>query len=168
MKGGVVNHFDRVMDVILSDRIEGGFVNHKKDPGGMTKYGISKAAYPEIDIEKLTLEEAKELYRTDYWEKIGGPLLPWPLCLYVMDAAVNQGVKPAVTMLQEALGVKPDGVVGLVTTTAAARRRQSDVIPVFLTARLNRYMDTKNFKDFGAGWFNRIFRLIFTPTEVNT
>ena len=162
-----MNYFDRVMDVIMSDRIEGGLVNNPKDPGGMTKYGISKRAYPELDIEKLTPEDAREIYRTDYWDKIHGHLLPWPLCLFVMDAAVNQGVAPAVEMLQKTLGVKVDGVMGIVTTTAAAKRKQAEVLPAFLTARMTRYIKTKGFEDFGAGWFNRIFRLIFTPTGVN-
>lgn len=162
-----MNHFDRVMDIIMSDRIEGGFVNDKKDPGGMTKYGISKTAHPEIDVEKLTPEAAKEIYRAEYWDRIQGHLLPWPLCLYVMDAAVNQGVKPAVEMLQTCLKVKADGVMGLVTTSAAAKSKQSEIIPRYLTARLNRYTKTKNFDTYGEGWFNRVFRLIFTPTGMN-
>lgn len=39
------------------------------DPGGVTKYGISKRAYPDLDIENLTKEEAKYLTWRDYWEK---------------------------------------------------------------------------------------------------
>lgn len=31
---------------------EGGYVNHPSDPGGATKYGISKHSYPNLDIKK--------------------------------------------------------------------------------------------------------------------
>ncbi|KWT77357.1 glycosyl hydrolase 108 family protein [Candidatus Magnetominusculus xianensis] len=46
---------------------EGGYVNDPDDPGGETKYGISKRAYPSLDIKSLTIEDAKRLYRRDYW-----------------------------------------------------------------------------------------------------
>ena len=49
--------FDQVIDRVLAH--EGGYVNDPDDPGGETKYGISKKAYPKIDIKNLTKEEAK-------------------------------------------------------------------------------------------------------------
>ena len=52
--------------------IEGGRSDHPADPGKLTKYGISKLAYPEEDIENLTLERAKFLIHRDYWTAIHG------------------------------------------------------------------------------------------------
>lgn len=46
---------------------EGGYVNDPKDPGGETKYGVSKKAYPNLDIARLTVDEAIEIYKNDYW-----------------------------------------------------------------------------------------------------
>ena len=48
---------------------EGGYVNDPTDPGGETNYGISKRAYPKIDIKALTKHEAVKIYYKDYWVK---------------------------------------------------------------------------------------------------
>ena len=66
--------FTRCIRHILNE--EGGYVNHAKDPGGETKYGISKRAYPHLDINNLTLDEAEAIYRLDYWEPVQGH--SWP------------------------------------------------------------------------------------------
>lgn len=88
---------DRVLPILL--HLEGGYVNDPADPGGETRYGISKRAYPLEDIRALTPERAGALYRRDYWERIHGWSLGWPLCLVVMDAAVNHGVARAMAFL---------------------------------------------------------------------
>ena len=59
--------FDEIIEVVLHH--EGGYVNDPKDPGGETNYGISKRAYPDVDIKNLTEDGAKDIYRRDYWEK---------------------------------------------------------------------------------------------------
>lgn len=76
-------------------KIEGGYVNDPRDPGGETKWGISKRAYPNLDIKNLTEVEAKRLYERDYWWKSGANKLPFPVNLMVFDTAVNMGVKRA-------------------------------------------------------------------------
>ena len=38
---------------------EGNYVNHPKDPGGETKFGITKRSYPGVNIKTLTLAKAK-------------------------------------------------------------------------------------------------------------
>ena len=54
-----MRRFDRFIKIIFAN--EGGdkIVN---DSGGVTKWGISKKAYPDIDIERLTQKEAREIY----------------------------------------------------------------------------------------------------------
>ena len=42
---------------------EGGYVDHPTDPGGKTKYGISKKEYPDLDIKNLEVEDAKTIYK---------------------------------------------------------------------------------------------------------
>ena len=56
--------FHRCIELILDE--EGGWSNHRKDPSGLTKYGISQRAYPTVNIELLTLPQAKQLYHRDY------------------------------------------------------------------------------------------------------
>ena len=74
---------------------EGGLVNDPKDPGGVTKFGISQRSYPALDIRALSLDEAKAIYQRDYWAPIQGERLPAGLDLLVLDHAVNAGPFPA-------------------------------------------------------------------------
>lgn len=73
---------------------EGGYVNDPDDPGGETKYGISKRAFPNEDIKNLSKERATELYYINYWLSCVGDS-KWPLDLCIFDTAVNQGVYTA-------------------------------------------------------------------------
>lgn len=81
---------------------EGGYVNDPADPGGETKWGISKRAYPQEDIKNLSPERAATLYWRDYWVASGASNLPLPLAVAVFDTAVNCGVGRAKSFLQEA------------------------------------------------------------------
>lgn len=90
------DHFPRAVAILID--IEGGYVNHPDDPGGETKYGISKRAYPKEDIATLTVERATAIYRRDYWDKCGAAALSWPLAYYVFDFAVNGSAKRAAAL----------------------------------------------------------------------
>lgn len=57
--------FEDSIDHVLQN--EGGYVNDVNDPGGETRYGISKRSYPNLDIKNLTLDQAKAIYRRDFW-----------------------------------------------------------------------------------------------------
>lgn len=138
--------------------VEGGYVNHHNDPGGATKYGISQRAYPTENIEALTLDRARAIYRKDYWDKICGDDLPDPLSHLVFDAAVNHGISPAAQMLQAALKIRADGVIGQ-ETLKAVKAANNDVCAVFMAKRAVRYTQTQNFMTFGEGWFKRLFIL---------
>ena len=48
-----IARFDAAFKALIDH--EGGYVNHPKDPGGETKFGISKRSYPTLDIAALTL-----------------------------------------------------------------------------------------------------------------
>ena len=89
----MTDNFERAIAFVL--KWEGGYVNDPKDPGGETKYGISKRAHPTLDIKSLTEAQAKEIYRTDYWQAANCHVLEWPLCLVVFDTAVNMGAARA-------------------------------------------------------------------------
>ena len=152
MKGS----FEFAFTKVTSSHVEGGFSNDKNDPGGATKFGISQRSYPNVDIKNLTLDQAKAIYRADYWDAIKGDELPDPLSHLAFDAAVNQGVDPARRLMQEALGVRVDGVIGKVTL-AAARASTNKECAKFMSLRALRYINTKNFDTYGKGWFNRLF-----------
>ena len=112
--------FDQAMEFVF--RWEGGLVNDPNDPGGLTKYGISQRAYPQVDIASLTREQAKEVYRSDYWRTLGLTHLPPVVAVVVMDTAVNLGIRRATQLLQMAYNdladgnhLAVDGVLGPVT-----------------------------------------------------
>jgi lysozyme family protein len=98
---------------------EGGYVDDPNDPGGETKYGISKRQYPDVDVRNLTHEQAGRIYRRDYWEKIrGDEIEPQFVAENLFDFAVNAGVPRAVRTLQRLLGVDVDGIIGPQTLRA--------------------------------------------------
>lgn len=102
--------FERALEFVL--RWEGGYVNDPEDPGGETKYGISKRAYPNLDIKNLTLSQAKEIYYRDYWLRAHCPEVPPHIRLMHFDTAVNMGVRTATKCLQYSVGARVDGVWG--------------------------------------------------------
>lgn len=93
--------FDKAIEKTLA--WEGGYVNDVLDPGGETKFGISKRAHPDIDIAALTVEGAKEIYRRDYWNDLYAQIQDQEVADELFDLGVNIGVKSAVRILQEAL-----------------------------------------------------------------
>lgn len=127
---------------------EGGYQNDYNDPGNWTggavgagrqlgtKYGVSAASYPNLDIPNLTLAEASAIYEKDYWAPINGPALPNVMAIATFDAAVNSGVSRGAKWLQEALGVPADGQIG--PETANAAQHASDSLDVALDAIAHR------------------------------
>ena len=144
--------FDRA--VALVPRHEGGYVKDPRDSGGETHYGISKRAYPHLDIQALTPAEASVLYRRDYWERCHCDDLPPDVALLVFDAAVNQGTSQAIRFLQEAACVRVDWVIGPVTLEGA---RQGGVAHRLAVLRALRYTRLPSFNIYGNGWLNRLF-----------
>ena len=74
--------------------------NAKADLGGATAYGITwptlKNAYKagivsHDDICKLTIDEAKAIYRKNFWDRYGWEELTWPVCLCCLDCCINHG-----------------------------------------------------------------------------
>jgi lysozyme family protein len=157
--------FDRAFDVIVGQ--EGGYVNDPRDPGGETKFGISKRAYPDEDIPNMTLERAKEIYSRDYWLVLRCDAMPWPLSLFVFDCGVNQGVMRATMLLQTTLRVKTDGEIGPVTLAAIAAANQRELAATFMGYRAISYSKTGGFAIYGRGWFNRLFRVCLSTGEVS-
>lgn len=152
--------FDKALEIVL--RSEGGYVDHAKDPGGKTRYGITEAVARDAgyigEMNVLPSNTAAEIYRANYWNACKCSELPWPLSLYVFDAAVNQGVGPATRMLQKVLQTVQDGVIGP-TTIRLAKASNAHHAKRYLAERASRYFVTRNFDTFGTGWLIRLFDL---------
>ena len=142
---------------VLMDN-EGGYVNDPNDSGGVTKYGISKKAYPDLDIPNLTIAQAMEIYRRDYWDRCKCDYIPDALSVAVFDFAVNSGVKTAIKKLQIALGVKADGIIGNQTVGACNRLPVKKVLDDYMNLRLDYLMSLPKWKYYGNGWGSRVER----------
>lgn len=79
-----------------------------------TKFGIDARSHPGVDIVNLTQEQAELIYQNEFFTSLSGSL-PWPLAPVFFDIHVNNGETRAIKILQKALGVAQDGLVGPVT-----------------------------------------------------
>jgi lysozyme family protein len=149
-----MSDFDEAFRVLIGH--EGGYVNHPKDPGGETKYGITKRTYPGEDIRNMTLARAKELYRRDFWNRVRGDDLPYPVAFQLFDGAVNSGVGNSVRWAQAAAEVATDGDFGPVTLAAIQAADPEGLLARYNGHRLKFMSDLSTWKTFGKGWARRI------------
>lgn len=91
---------------------EGGYIDVPDDPGGETKYGISRRSYPNLDIANLTIEMAEAIYARDFWHFSG--INSQAVATKLFDSYVNMG-HSAIRMAQIVARVPfdlQDGVYG--------------------------------------------------------
>lgn len=143
--------FNRAFEIVIGH--EGGYTNDPRDTGNWTggavnsgelkgtKYGISAASYPLFDIANLTLDDARAIYKRDYWDKVGADDLAPPLAMLVFDAAVNSGVGRACQWLR---------VSGADTDDACVE---------FMAQRINFMGGLKAWPTYGLGWSRRLARI---------
>jgi len=156
------DNFDEALKAILHH--EGGFVNHPKDPGGMTNLGVTKKVWEEwvgheVDekaMRGLTPEIVGPMYKVKYWDKIKGDDLPTGVDYVVFDAAVNSGPGRAAKWLQACVGVDPDGGIGPKTLAAVASFDASQLVEDYAKRRLSFLMDLQTWDTFGKGWGRRV------------
>jgi lysozyme family protein len=172
--------FNDAVEFVLADRIEGGYVEHPEDPGGATNFGISTRFLRSIgeyrDVRSLTRQDAINLYRKYFWDKVcGDQIADQDLALCLFDAAVNQGPAAAVRFLQEALNryeagasLPVDGVMGpetvAVANAVAPDASTGDELEFrYILWRLQHYAALANnkpqFRTFIRGWLNRMLYL---------
>ena len=146
--------FDQAFERLIGH--EGGYVDHPADPGGETKFGISKRAYPSEDIKGLTLDRAKEIYLRDYWKPAGCDSVPDGLKFDLFDMAVNAGVRTAARCLQRAVGETADGIIGPKTLLAIEMESVARLCARFNGYRLEHLASLPTWPAFGRGWARRI------------
>lgn len=132
---------------------EGGYVNDPRDPGGETKFGISKRSYPDVNIASLSVDAAKAIYYRDFWKPLAEahPAIKFQ----VFDFAVNSGMQTAIRKLQAAIGVADDGHWGPVSAAALQAMDVSDVIMLFVAERLDFWRKLTTWPTYGSGWAGR-------------
>jgi lysozyme family protein len=156
--------FDQCIEKLLGH--EGDFSNHKDDPGGATRFGITEAVARKVgyrgDMRELPMDLAKKIYRNDYWDAVQADELPEAIRYPMFDAAVNSGTRQSAIWLQRALGVTADGVIGPVTLASAAKMDGRALCAKILAQRLRFMSGLFNWPAFGRGWARRIADLMET------
>jgi lysozyme family protein len=156
------SRFDEVVDFVLQH--EGGFVQHPRDPGGATKFGITRETLSRArgrrvsvdEVRRLTREEAASIYRRLYWDAVQAHDLPPGIDLATFDLAVHSGPSRAVKMLQSVLGVASDGIVGPKTLQAVRAADIMETIRRLTQGRLGFLSRLAAWPTFGRGWRRRV------------
>jgi uncharacterized protein (TIGR02594 family) len=172
--------FDWSVERILDH--EGGWTDDPFDPGGPTNKGITLAVFARSrgetldaasfarlkqDLRTITDATAARIYRERYWGPAQCEALSPPLAHFHFDTAVNQGVTGAARMLQEALGVEIDGVVGPITLAAATESPVEATLARYVAIRRRHYSSLQHFWRFGRGWLARVERTLSQAHELS-
>lgn len=127
--------FEKAIGTILKH--EGGYVNNKADPGGVTNFGVSLRFLKDHledgdfdgdgdvdaqDIANMTVRQAMAIYHKHWWVKYGyGRITDQTIATKIFDFSVNMGASRAHKLLQQALNrafgmrLDVDGIVGPAT-----------------------------------------------------
>ncbi len=155
---------------------EGGYVDHPRDRGGATKFGITastlgawrklgRKAKPE-EVRALTPAEAEQILEQQYARPLRYAELPAGLDYALFDYATNSGPAQAVKTLQRVLGVEPDGIMGVKTLHAIGGRRVADIIDRLCDARLRFLHKLSTWSVFGTGWSSRVAHVRKTALQM--
>lgn len=151
-------NFERAFEKLLGH--EGGFIDHPKDPGGATRYGITqrvaRANGYEGDMRNLPISEAKRIARKDYWDAVRADDMPDAVRFDLFDAAYNSHPTQATKWLQRAAGAADDGIIGPKTLLAVRMADPHKLAARFNGHRLSFLTDLKTWPTFGRGWARRI------------
>lgn len=155
-------NFNKSLELVLKH--EGGFSNHKADPGGATNLGITLANFRRYikptgtveDLKKITKDQAATCYRRHYWDVVAGAELPDGVDFAVFDFGVNSGPSRAAKYLQKIVGVKQDGKLGPASIAAMKAMPAAEVINRLCDDRLAFLKRLDTWKTFGKGWGSRV------------
>jgi lysozyme family protein len=150
--------------------VEGKLSVDPQDPGNWTggrvgvgelkgtKYGVSAAAYPLLDIANLQVSDAQTLAKREYWDKIGGDSLPYGIALLLFDFGYNTGIEEAVRVAQRALEIVVDGVLGPQTLGTMRNCNVRAFAIAFTAHRIVAYSAMALWQHDGLGWTARALK----------
>jgi lysozyme family protein len=144
---------------------EGGYVFKASDPGGETKYGITKRSYPALDIKNITPQDAEDIYLRDFWNPMRlAEVNSQAIADQILDTAVNMGTSQAAKIAQAAalnLGqsLKVDGAFGPASLAAVNAVDSSKLASEMVGLRISAYKtiaaNRPASQQFLAGWIRR-------------
>lgn len=143
---------------------EGGNDDDPHDPGGRTSRGILQREYNAwrkaegetvSDVWKASDAEVAAIYEYQYWRPWCPQMTPGVDLSYFNMSVVSGSVR-ATIILQETLGVRADGHIGLVTLDALSSMAPIKVITDYSDTCRKFFRGLHIFKYFGRGWLNRV------------
>jgi lysozyme family protein len=158
------DNFTYALNALLGDSREGGYSDHKDDPGKITNFGVTQKVWEEWvghsvtekDMRALTPAIVAPLYKQKYWDKVAGDSLPSGIDHAVFDFAVNSGVGRAAKFLQSAVGATEDGAIGPITLVKVAAQDQQKLVAAYNAARLAFLYELPIWETFRGGWATRV------------
>jgi len=158
--------------IALTIKLEGGYVNNPKDPGGPTNMGITQKYLDHVnahgqhsdptmpaDVKDLTVAHVTHLYECDQWVTTGAAQIVGTasgVSALAFDGGVNEGPGTAVMLLQQALNVKVDQVVGAGTIAAITAHADHDALALEYAAHRAVHYAKLNSAVFELGWMRRL------------
>ena len=154
-------NFEHCLEMLLHH--EGGFVNHPKDPGGMTNLGVTKKVYDkwigqestEAEMRALTPQDVAPIYKKNYWDRVRGDDLPSGVDWCAFDWAVNSGSGRPAKAIQRCVGATQDGAIGPKTLALVFDHDAEQIIDYVHDIRQSFYERLPAFDTFGRGWTRR-------------
>jgi len=175
-------HSDAVVESWLVRIVghEGGFSDNRLDPGNWTggvigqgslkgtKFGISAKSYPDLDIARLSIDDAVAIYQRDYVRPLKLGQYRDGVAYQLLCFGVMAGPDRAIKSLQKAISVAVDGVAGPLTLAALEARSEGAVIMVLVAEYIDFLTYLRNWPDAGKGWMRRMAdNLRFGVVDIN-
>ncbi|MBA4259160.1 MAG: hypothetical protein C0446_08345 [Chitinophaga sp.] len=147
--------FNYMWNILLKN--EGGYTNTLNDGAGETNFGVTKRSYPHLDIKNITENQAKEIFKNDFYDKVGGDRLAAisePLAMHVSDMAYNAGPGTAIKLLYRAAGLPESTKIS--DELFQALNSDQSLVDSFVKQRLAYYSTRANAPRFIKSWTNRV------------
>lgn len=161
--------FNRVTDIVFENEGGSKMTDDPDDPGGLTKFGISKVNNPDIDVANLTEEEARAIAKERYWDAYKINLIKNDsVAAHLYDMVFVQG-KRGVRALQAAVkeagvDVDVDGFMGRDTAEAIdeaiERVGEKKLHQLIAENRLKQFEKSDKWDKYHKGWTNRTFKML--------
>lgn len=166
--------FKNAVQIVLG--LEGGFSEYNpstKDP--RTNKGITQPEFDEFrrknnlqskDVKDITTDEAIEIYKQEYWDKIQGDKLDArnpKLAIVIFDSAVNNGIGGANGIIKSIVNTDGNRFDDKMIEDIIAADKSNDLYSNIINKRYQKYKDIiakEPVMDvYGKGWNNRLDNL---------
>lgn len=164
---------------------EGGYVNDPDDPGGATNRGVTIATWRAVgydkdgdgdidtaDLRLITAEDAvNRVLKPHYWDRFKADRINSQSVANILVDWLWASGKPAITGVQQLIGVKVDGIVGEKTLAAINAQPARALFDAIHAARV-RFIDAviarrPTSTKYRRGWLRRLNAIAFGSLTYN-